>query len=41
LLKLHGYNTAQEFNRRLKEYIKSKKKDKSDSRAGIWNKDFE
>jgi len=25
LLKLHGYNTAQEFNRRLKEYIKTKK----------------
>jgi HPr kinase/phosphorylase len=41
LLKLHGYNTAQEFNRRLKEYIKTKKKDKSDTRTEIWNKDFE
>ncbi len=41
LLKLHGYNTAQEFNRRLKEYMKTKKKEKSDSRTEIWLKDFE
>lgn len=41
LLKLHGYNTAQEFNRRLKEYMKSKRKGKTDSRAEIWLKDFE
>ncbi len=41
LLKLHGYNTAQEFNRRLKEYMKSKKKEKLDSRTDMWLKDFE
>ena len=41
LLKLHGVNTAQEFNRRLKEYMKSKKKGMTDSRAEIWLKDFE
>jgi HPr kinase/phosphorylase len=41
LLKLHGYNTAQEFNRRLKEYMKSKKKGMRDSRTEIWLKDFE
>jgi HPr kinase/phosphorylase len=41
LLKLHGYNTAKEFNRRLKEYMKAKKKGIADSRAEIWLKDFE
>jgi len=41
LLKLHGYNTAKEFNRRLKEYIKTKKKDKGDPKSEIWLKDFE
>jgi HPr kinase/phosphorylase len=41
LLKLHGFNTAQEFNRRLKEYMKSKKKEMTDSRTEIFLKDFE
>ena len=41
LLKLHGYNTAKEFNRRLKEYMRTKKKEKMDSQSENWMKDFE
>ena len=41
LLKLHGYDTAQEFNRRLKEYIKTKKSKSPDLKTESILKDFE
>jgi HPr kinase/phosphorylase len=41
LLKMHGYNTAKEFNRRLKEYMKYKKTTGLESKAQTWQKDFE
>ena len=41
LLKLHGYNTAQEFNKRLKAYIRSKDKNGAQRRVETYLKDFE
>jgi hypothetical protein len=31
LMKLHGYYTAKDFNRRLKEFMKAKKSTRSES----------
>jgi len=41
LLKLYGFDTAKEFNRRLKEHIKHKKIGKADPKAKSFLKDFE
>ena len=41
LLKLHGYDTAKEFNRKLKEHMRFKKKSMSEPKAEAWLKDFE
>jgi HPr kinase/phosphorylase len=41
LLKLHGYDTAKEFNRRLKEHMRFKKTSMSEPKAESWLKDFE
>jgi HPr kinase/phosphorylase len=41
LLKLHGYDTAKEFNRRLKDQIKKKKTEKVETKAESFLKDFE
>lgn len=41
LLKLHGYHTAKEFNRRLKEYMKNKQKTSTKFTAKLFQRDFE
>lgn len=41
LLKLHGYDTAKEFNRRLKEHMRIKKTNMGEPKAESWLKDFE
>jgi len=41
LLKLHGHDTAKEFDRRLKDQIKKKKTEKVETKAEFFLKDFE
>jgi HPr kinase/phosphorylase len=41
LLKLHGYHTAKEFNRRLKDYMKKKHSTSTKHNAKILERDFE
>ena len=41
LLKLHGYHTAKEFNRRLKEYMKKKQTANTKHVAKLLQRDFE
>lgn len=41
LLKLHGYHTAKEFNRRLKDFMKKKQSTSTKHNAKILNRDFE
>ncbi len=41
LLKLHGYHTAKEFNRRLKDYMKKKQSTSTKHNAKILERDFE
>lgn len=41
LLKLYGYDTAKEFNRRLKEHMRFKKAGRTEKTAESWLKDFE
>ena len=41
LLKLHGYHTAKEFNRRLKDYIKKKQSTSTKHDAKVLPRDFE
>ena len=41
LLKVHGYHTAKEFNRRLKDYMKKKQSTNSKHVAKILQRDFE
>lgn len=41
LLKLHGYHTAKEFNRRLKDYMKKKQSTSTKHDAKILHRDFE
>jgi HPr kinase/phosphorylase len=41
LLKLHGYHTAKEFNRRLKDYMKKKQTTSTKHTAKVLPRDFE
>lgn len=41
LLKLHGYHTAKEFNRRLKDYMKKKQTANIKRTAKLYKRDFE
>ena len=41
LLKLHGYHTAKEFNRRLKEYMKKQRSANTKHVAKILHRDAE
>jgi HPr kinase/phosphorylase len=41
LLKLHGYHTAKEFNRRLKDYMKKKQSSGTKFTAKLLQRDFE